>query len=113
MRAINTRKYKALTTALEHMSELCDSDIALPATHSEVPNTVAIQHGLLALSDTYAQYQALLNKLERTILEYEELHHHLRTNILVPVLRNQQCKINVESKKYHLLKEIIELSRAF
>lgn len=113
MRAINTRKYKALTTALEHMSELCGSDIPLPSTHSDSPNTVAIQQGLLALSDTYAQYQSLLSKLERTILEYEELHHHLRTNILVPVLRNQQCRTNVESTKYHLLKQIIELSRAF
>ncbi|MFC3196471.1 hypothetical protein ACFOET_02470 [Parapedobacter deserti] len=81
MRAISSRKHRALTAALQQLAELA-------AEHDR--NGVAagdIHEGLSALSDTYGRYEALLAELAETIAVYEKLHHDLRVNVLGPGLR--------------------------
>jgi hypothetical protein len=112
MRAINHTKHNALTAALEHLAELCGSDLTSLPEHIDAPNPAVIRQGLLALSNTFAQYHSLLNELERKILEYEDLHYKIRSNVLIPGLRRQQHLTRPQTKEYNLLREAIELSRA-
>lgn len=75
MIAINRKEHHKLLTAFDELEMYLSTN---ETTHGE---------GLKELKAMFRRYDQLLQQLAGCIESYEQLHHHLRVNVLAPQLR--------------------------
>ncbi|WP_324759095.1 hypothetical protein [Sphingobacterium thalpophilum] len=102
MKAICNRQHRALVIAFRQLENL------LP--HGEAVATYSGQ--AQDLSALYLRYQTLLSELADCISEYNELHHHLKVNVLAPALRQAKNSAKPDTKQQRKIQGYVRVARA-
>ncbi|MGG5902285.1 hypothetical protein [Sphingobacterium daejeonense] len=93
MRAISTRKHKALIPALQQLAESGVEPDQQDVQMKEIRDVTQ------ALEQAYGKYEQLIAMLAESITEYEKMHHRFKVEIVGPALRTRSRKAKSESVK--------------
>ncbi|MFN0293112.1 hypothetical protein [Pedobacter helvus] len=85
MKAISNREHKLLLTALRQLEELQKSGEAT------FPADGFVQH-IQSLNESFTHYEFLIMQLADCILAYQTIYKEIRTNVVVPRLRQVKKK---------------------
>lgn len=78
MKAISKQDYLNIISNLQKLQEQCKEDILY---------TDGILESMQSLRERYTRYEELISKLSDCISEYNQLHKHVKKNILSPISR--------------------------
>ncbi|PRD56114.1 hypothetical protein [Sphingobacterium gobiense] len=93
MKAITKREHETLQAKL--------MQVARDAESPETRHTA--EEALLALQEQYQAYHEMIEQLKTCIMEYRELQKSLRSDILVPALREERKATKYSVRDFQLM----------
>lgn len=93
MKAITTREHETLQAKLMQLAR----DAENPETRQ------AAEEGLVVLQQQYEAYHEMVAQLKACMVEYRELQKSLRSDILVPALRQERKATKFNVRDFQLM----------